>query len=331
MAFMKLKIVILLIIVFQLSSLSSLENSIVPTVEHFENSLNLPSQKFSKNQLQEVQQVLSHIKERIRIVTFNILSDDFDKDQKINKNHLWIERLPRIFELLHEMQPDIIAVQELSERQLSDLMPLLQNYEFYGHPRDQDHEYNGIFYRKNRFIAELHEILTYYDSGEMTNTVTSLQLKDKITEKRFAILNTHLPFSNPNRREFEITLTLKLIKPLLKKMPVLFMGDLNLFPHQLDLPFPFYDGDYIHHLLTAEIFEDSLDKALLGHFGPMATFTNDGETILPFKGQGTPGVIFDRIYVSDKIDVLVHAVQPATVNGFYASDHMPVFIDFLIR
>lgn len=328
---MKLKSTILLFaVILQMSYLNSLENSIVPLVERFENLGDLSTQKYAKKQLQEIQQALLHKHELIRLVSYNILTDEMDGEH--GRNFEWKKRFPRIVELLEEMQPDIVAVQELSEKQLNDLLPLLQDtYEFFGYPRQKDQEYNGFFYRKKRFVVQLHEVLTVYESGSMTNTVASLQLKDKITNKHFAVYNTHLPFFDSSRRELEVRTTLEFIKPVVNKMPAIFVGDLNTFPNRLDLDLPFYDGDYIHRLLTAELFEDSLETALLGHFGPMSTYTNDTKDILPFRGQGTPGVILDHIYVSDRIEVLVHAVQPATVDDFYPSDHMPVFIDFLLK
>lgn len=325
----------LTIVLLQISSfLGGIENSVVPLVEKYENLVNFPSHKFSKPQFEEIQQVLTHKNARLRIVSYNMLSDDSNNEHERGKDkqYNWKSRLLRIMEVFEEMQPDIIAVQELSERQVNDLLPLMQEtYEFYGYPRNKDQEFNGFFYRKSRFVVELHKIMTVYESGSITNTLTALQLKDKTTQKKFAVFNTHLPFSSPNQRELEVQSALKLMQPFADKMPILFMGDLNTFPNRLDLDLPFYDGDYLHRLLTEKLFQDASDVAILGNFGPLATYTNDSRSILPFRGQGTPGVILDHIYVSDKVQVLVHAVQPATVNKLYPSDHMPIFIDFLLK
>lgn len=110
------------------------------------------------------------------------------------------------------------------------------------------------------------------------------------------------------------------------------MGDLNTFPNRIDLDrLPFLDGDYIHRILTQTILHDARDVSLLGHLGPISTFTNNPPDIQKFQGTGTPGVFLDHIYVSKEITVLIHATQPVTVGGGYPSDHMPVFIDFTLN
>lgn len=327
---MKLLILILFSTILLTSSLDSIENSILPLVESYKNLGNLPIHKYSTKQFQQIQNALLRKNESLRLASYNILSDEMDG--RYGKRAFWKARLPLIIDLIKDMQPDILAMQELSESQLNDMLPLMQDtYEFYGHPRYKDKEFNGFFYRKERFKVELHALFTIYDSGSITNTITMLELNDKITHKRFAAFNTHLPYTNPNQRELEIRSILKLIKPILKKLPAIFVGDLNTFPNRLDLNLPFYDGDYIHRLLTEEVFEDASEIALLGHFGPIASYTNRPDNVAPFCGQGVPGIILDRIYVSDKVQVLVHAIEPATVNKFYPSDHLPVFIDFLLQ
>lgn len=108
------------------------------------------------------------------------------------------------------------------------------------------------------------------------------------------------------------------------------MGDLNTFPHRLDLDkLPFYDGDYAHRLFTQGGLKDAASLSLLGHLGPYSTFTNHPGSGFPFRGTGTPGVFLDHIYVSKGLTVLIHAVQGGTVNGLFPSDHMPVIIDCL--
>jgi len=70
--------------------------------------------------------------------------------------------------------------------------------------------------------------------------------------------------------------------------------------------------------------------SLVGHFGPISTFTNSSTGTTPFQGTGTPGVVLDYIYASDKVIILTHATEPGTVDGHFPSDHMPVIVDFII-
>jgi endonuclease/exonuclease/phosphatase family metal-dependent hydrolase len=40
-------------------------------------------------------------------------------------------------------------------------------------------------------------------------------------------------------------------------------------------------------------------------------------------------VILDHIYVAGAVEVLLHAVEPARVDGHFPSDHMPLIADLL--
>lgn len=114
-------------------------------------------------------------------------------------------------------------------------------------------------------------------------------------------------------------------------MPVVFMGDLNTFPNRPDMSFPALDGDYVDQILTKKTLHDSLHVSVGGHVGPISTFTNKDPDVIPFQGTGTPGVFLDHIYVSKEITVLMHAVQPGTVDGHFPSDHMPVVVDCVLH
>lgn len=312
-------------------SLPAVENSIIKMVESCQELKNLPEKKYTTNQYKEITELLNKKDQRVRIVSYNILKEK--NDGRYGKNNFWKLRFPRIVELILEMEPDILSVQELSDSQLNDIRPSLEpHYEFYGHPRTTDKEINGFFYRKNRFTVLTHQIDEIkHDIGSINHIVT-LILNDRVTNKKFAVLTIHLPFFNPDKREFQIRSLLTLAKPFLKEMPVIVMGDLNLFPNRLDLTLPFHDGDYIHRLFSNEGFKDAIDTAVLGHLGPIATYTNAPHTgHIPFRGQGTPGVYLDRIYVSEQVQVLIHAVQAGTVDDFYPSDHMPVLIDCIFK
>lgn len=310
-----------------MGNVAAIENSIIPEIDNALQADRHPIQKYSYGQYEEIKSALQYKGEKIRIVSFNMLAND--KDPIREKFNRWPQRLPRIVELLQEMSPDLIDSQELYQDQLDELIPYLEeDYAFYGHPRS-DGELNGIFYRKSRFKILKSEVVAIPQSGGIANNFTMVQFKDLITESIFAVFNTHLAFG-ANDREHEVRFILDNVKPVADQMPVVFTGDLNTFPNRLDLRrLPYYDGDYIHRLLTAEIFYDSIQRSLLGHLGPISTFTNAPENGVPFQGTGTPGVMLDHIYVTRGITVLIHAVQPATFKGHFPSDHMPILVDFI--
>lgn len=300
----------------------AVENSVIPVVEKFECIENLPSQKFTKQQFSEISNALEKKEEVIRLVTYNMLFNLYDHN--LDEENRWPNRLPRIVELIHEMRPDIISTQELYSTQVQEIVNLIGNdFSFFPGQKDEDRESYGIFYRTDRF-----ELL----SSQIDYPLSMVQLKDLKTDKIIHVFNTHMPLSNIEKREANAHKISQIIEPFAKQMAVIFTGDLNTFPERLDLTdLPFYDGDYIHRILSKGSLKNSHHESLLGHFGPISTFTNSSTDVKPFQGTGTPGIILDYIYVSEKVTVLTHAVEQGTVDGHFPSDHMPVLIDFLIN
>jgi endonuclease/exonuclease/phosphatase family metal-dependent hydrolase len=299
------------------SLLGSVENSITPLLEKYELIENLPEKKFTQSQFQEIKEALSHKQERIRIMSYNMLFNLYDHNlAEINR---WEQRLPRLVELIRETNPDIINTQELWPEQLADLEAQLKDeYSVVAYPNDETY---AIFYKRNRF-----ELV----ASEPSDPIVTATLKDMITDKVLAVFNTHLAFSNKEKREKEARDLLQKTADL--SCATLVTGDLNTFPARLENEkFPFYDGDYILRLLTSKNLKNAKDLSLIGHFGPISTFTNDPSDILPFQGTGTPGVFLDHVLVSPEIQVLTHAVQPGTVDGHFPSDHLPVIVDFLVN
>lgn len=309
----------------------SVANSIIPLVEQIESLNNLSPSKYSKIQFAEIEEALSHKEDRIRLATYNMLFNLYDHN--LDENNRWPHRFPCIVELLQEMQLDIIGVQEPYPDQIDDLLASIgDEFAFYAKPC-QDGELSGIFYRKDRFGVVEGKIWYMTNTPDIpsSETLTMLQLKDLKTGRLVAIANTHLAFSKVDKRDFQARFIAKTLEPLAQQMPVIFMGDLNTFPNRPDLgKLPFYDGDYIHRILTQGSLRDAKEMSLLGHVGPISTFTTTPDGISPFQGTGTPGVMLDHIYVSKEITVLLQAVQPGTVEGNFPSDHMPLIIDFLI-
>lgn len=331
------KILIYFLFPFQIVSFlcEAIENSVIPQIEKFEKIENLPAHQYSQGQFLEIASALDHKDERIRIASYNVLFNLYDHN--LDEVNRWPQRLPRIVELIEEMQPDIIGVQELYPDQLKDLLPFLgEHFAFYARACEDGEELNGIFYRKERFEVLGRRIwfMTYTPDVPSSETLTMLQLKDRLTGKPLAIFNTHLTFSKINKRAFQVEFIARYIALFAEKMPVVLTGDMNTFPNRLDLErLPFYDGDYIHRTLTKKYLRDAKDLSLLGHLGPLSTFSNasDDVKVTPFKGTGTPGVFLDHIYVSNGVKVIFHAVQPGTVNGHFPSDHLPILIDCIVE
>ncbi len=313
--------------------LESVENSIVPTIEQYESIEHLENWKYSDTQFSEITTALGHKQDKLRVVTYNVLFDGYANGSLAEENR-WSNRLPRILELLDEMQADIIGVQEFCIDQYNDMFPQLENVYGFVAREDKEEELNGIFYKKSRFelIDSKVWFLTTTPEVPSRNAVTMVQLKDTKTGQSVAVFNAHFDFSEINTREFEARFICQKIIAVQQQMPCIFMGDLNTFSNRPDLTkLPFYDGDYIQRIFAKAGLKDAKEISLLGHVGPIATFTNSGESPVSFKGTGTPGIFLDHIYVSEGIDVLIHAVQCGTVDGHFPSDHQPVLMDFFLE
>lgn len=314
-----------------LDSAATVENSIIPLMDKFEQIENLPKHKITRNQFEEIYQALKQSQNKVRLVSYNMLFNI--KDNTLDEVNRWPNRLPRIVELLTEMQPDIIGMQELHLDQVQDLSGQIGNiYSFYS-KLTPDGEINGIYYRKDRFELIEANFWNFEDNPEALNQglLTMVKLRDRLTNKVFAVFNTHLGFFDVDQRERQALALAEHLEIYAQRSPVFLTGDMNTFPARLDLEkLPFYDGDYIHKIFTRGCLKDSKDTSLLGHAGPLSTFTNTPGCGAPFQGDGTPGVFLDRIYLSPGTKVLMHAVQPCRVDGHYPSDHMPVLIDFIV-
>ena len=307
------------------------ESSITSSVDYYESIHSLCKNKYSMAQFEEITSALSLKDEKVRIVSYNVLFNCFDSKQV--KANRWPQRFPRVLALMEEMNPDLIAMQELSASQAKDILPFVEKgYGFFSNNL-KDGDLNGIFYRLDRFDLIEGDFWSMSPTPQepSVHTLTMVKLKDKLTGKSMAVFNVHLAFGKIEKRAFQAKFIASHIESFAAGLPIILAGDMNTFAHRLDLErLPFYDGDYIHRLLTGGGLKDAREKAILGHLGPLSTFTNANEKAISFTGTGTPGVFLDHIYVSQEVDVLIHAVQSATVDGHYPSDHMPIMIDFLL-
>lgn len=326
------KNLVLLCLLLHSVSAAALENSIVPLVETYKVLENLDRDKYSDAQHEEIVAAFAHRDDQIRVVSYNMLFNLYDEN--LEEAYRWPQRLPRLLALIEEMKPDIIGIQELHVDQFDDLQEHIQNtYSYYARTA-YNGELNIILYRTDRFCQFDRHIwsMTTTPHEPSNYTLGMVHLKDLQTRKSFAVFNTHFAFSNVNKRDYQARFVAEYAEDVAEVMPVVVMGDFNTFPHYLEQDkLPFYDGDHIHRILTQWSLRDSKDVALLGHVGPLSTFTNKPGDTLPFQGTGTPGVFLDHIYVSPGIEVWMHAVQPATVDGYFPSDHMPVFADLYVK
>ena len=336
----------LVVIVFTLcfGSAFGIENSLIqelnPIVymeEHFF--------KFSDNHLVALQRAID-APCKLRVMSYNILSKYYDRLQ-IEENR-WEHRKNRVLALIRQDAPDVLCCQELTVDQILDLTSELgTQYEVYAPlPNEEKYctEVLGIFYDKQRFTlksAEKQELGVTHFSEELQSYCFQYFLKavfvDKPSGEEFVVYNTHADYLMPGGRMELVDFLLKEAEQDASKYPTILTGDFNTHLASIPTPFkefplaPVLDGPYIQHTLTRNHFRDSLNIPLIAHVGPLSTFTYvQGKGC--FAGvDSSLQLTFDHIFVTPAtIRVIFHLHEPATVDGSFPSDHIPVIADVAI-
>jgi endonuclease/exonuclease/phosphatase family metal-dependent hydrolase len=317
--------------------------SVIPQMEGLHRGEGIVPEKYASEQFDDMRKVLGRRDDAVRVMSYNMLFNI--KEDKLPLKHRWPERKHRLLEYIEYASPDVICSQELYRDQMIDLMKEIGfEYAFHGVGQADGKrvgEMNGIFYRKDRFNKIQDEVLFMSTDSDRVSTqplsnkdrtLTMVILRDHRTGKDVAVFDVHFDFGLSDSRVSQAHFIADYVEPLTKKVPVVMCGDFNLFPNRPDLAkLPHYDGDYVHNILTSGSLRDTRGRGVLGHVGPIATFTNKSEDdVTPFEGEGEPGIILDRIYLAGDATVAVTAIDPARVNGEFPSDHMPVIIDLLL-
>lgn len=175
----------------------------------------------------------------LTFATYNIrYQNDEDRDWR-----WWPNRLHRLVKTVRSMNPDVWGVQEAMHAQVADLALSFPDYEFYGVGRDDGKtqgEYTGIFYRRDRFVADLSDAGTFWLSDTPTvpgsktwgNSIPRiaawLHLRDRKTDRSFTVYNTHWDHRNQESRERAALLIAQRIDQRKHAQePVVLLGDFN--------------------------------------------------------------------------------------------------------
>lgn len=256
----------------------------------------------------------------LNIMTFNIRYDN--PGDGLNN---WQNRKENALKMIRFNEVDILGMQEVLAHQLKDFTTGLTEYEAIGVGRQDGKtkgEYSPILFNKNKFMLIKSGYFWLSQTPEKPGkgwdaacerVVTWVQLKDKATEKKLFVLNTHFDHIGEVARRESVNLIKSKIIQLSEGMPQIMMGDLNATS----------DSSVIQALLTPEKSLNLLDSKKLAPiiYGPNWSFHDFGKT--PFKDRP----LIDYILVTKGITVKKYAVFAETLNDLYLSDHAPVFIN----
>lgn len=175
----------------------------------------------------------------VGLMTFNLRYEN----KQENGKRAWRNRVVGIIEMLQREKVEILGIQEGQHGQVADLWASLPEFGFEGVGRTDGKklgEYTGIFYRKDRFEADLKNCGTIwlsdtpYKPGSKTwgNTyprmATWVRLLDRSSGQALWVVNTHFDHMNQDSRDKGVRLIVrKLIEMNRAGEPVTVMGDFN--------------------------------------------------------------------------------------------------------
>lgn len=248
----------------------------------------------------------------LSVITFNLRVNNA-RDGK----NAWPYRVNKAAKVIASNDPDIIGMQEALYSMLEDLQDSLSAYEMIGEGRGggEIDEYSAIFYKKSVldlidqgqfWLSETPEIANSISWNSACPRICTWGKFRKITKRsqEFIVFNTHLDHMSKEAREKGVRLILAHIDQFMKeKMPVIFMGDLNVKP----------ENQVIQMLKDANLIEAQ----------------TEGRTFHDFQG-GIDGEPIDYIFTSKHVKIIRVQVDRQMLDGSYPSDHYPVIADLLI-
>lgn len=237
-----------------------------------------------------------------------------NKEERLNS---WKNRAPMIAELLNEYKPSIICMQEVSCSQEFYMRRYLQGYGVVANYRENGISAEGTLMSYRTDLFELIESETFWLSetpnviskswGSNCYRICTLDvLKDKRTEKKFVVANTHLDNSADSIRLKQIGVVLNKINQY--NLPTLLLGDMNSRSYSK----------------TISAIKNELVDIGVGQADELkGTFNN-------FKLTESYNVKSDWIFQTNgSFIVNKYAVITNSYNNKYPSDHFPIYAELV--
>lgn len=242
----------------------------------------------------------------MKIMTLNLMTDSLDLLEKVP----FSTRSKAILKMIHQYDPDLIGVQELTENMFSYLQQLQKDYVFFGDSRHSmyNNEYTSILYKKDKFEqidGSTSWLSPHPDKpgsrfllSQFPRIVTQAHLKEKETGKILTFANTHLDANLPYMR----TRQAKVLLSLLPEEHVILTGDFNTVSDSPALQ--------ILQKRLKDAVSDDMGSTLCGRFGSLSHRYHP----------------IDHIFYTN--DILVSETQKIkdTYDGVMPSDHYPVIM-----
>ncbi|BDD12768.1 hypothetical protein FUAX_52000 (plasmid) [Fulvitalea axinellae] len=254
--------------------------------------------------------------EPLKVMSFNI------RNGRANDgDNVWKNRVPLVYRLFDEQNPDIAGLQEAYEDQLFDILKEEDDYAFCGVGREDGKkkgEYAPIIYKKKRFrlletgnfwLSESPEIpgSMGWDAA-VCRIATWGRFKDKVSGHRFLFVNTHFDHKGHKAQEESAKLLLARTKVLAGEDPVIVTGDFNFEPK--DSPYAILTGQW-------QGLQKLSDSRVIAKESQPYDYT--------YQAYGKDKLLIDHILVNDRVWLDKHYTVRLTEGNLYVSDHFPVF------
>jgi endonuclease/exonuclease/phosphatase family metal-dependent hydrolase len=255
----------------------------------------------------------------IKFMTYNIRNNNARDGMDS-----WQYRRQNVADVINEVDPDILCVQEAYLDQMNYLAAL-QQFSFVGYGRDDGDtsgEYAAIFYRNARFLpvkcgrfwlSPTPDEPSFGWGANHRRMATWSQLLDELTNRRFLVICTHLDHEFEEARVNGVDVVRSWVRSSEVNNPIVFAGDFNDGPGGAALQRAFLD------------FSDSRVRSESKPEGPEGTFNG-----FDLKNRCTSERI-DYILLKGDVSVISHNhVDQLSSDGRYPSDHYPVIAELLI-
>ena len=259
-------------------------------------------------------------KDLIHVATYNVRGPN---DRAPNS---WRDRLPRMVKTIRDNKFELIGTQETLSGPIKDLAASLEfNYFGVGRDKRKGDEHNAVFYDPERFEVISQE--TFWLSDNPGNPGSSAWdsacprictwglLRDRRTNQRFVIANTHLDHRSAMARIQGVNVILTRLAPMIEKDPFILTGDFNSTAD--DMP--------VRRVLG--VLRNARDVSETDHYGAGdETFHDFHEN----RRERTHRKPIDFIFVNSRVRVLSHGTINDFRNGLASSDHFPVTAEIVL-
>ncbi len=233
----------------------------------------------------------------------------------------WPDRIAPLQDLLRREVPSVLGVQEALHHQLAVIEAALPpRYRMIGAGREGGSrgEYSAIFYDAGRlqliewdqfWLSDTPKLIGSSTWGNgVPRIVTWGRFHDAVTDREILLVNTHFDHESDNARVRSAAAVLDLVRFFRPRPPTIVMGDFNSDAGS---------SSAYRSFLASGVLGDAwvlADEHLTPSFG---TFPRYGR---PVDG----GRRIDWILTTPDVLVRQAAVNTSTLDGRYASDHVPV-------